>query len=216
MAAELTYQTVEVHFNDALLKDPSRLINEIARRRLTELAVKVSLWIYRNSPHDLDEFRRGLIVRVEEFGVDVLAAVRATAPHSYFVEHGRPAGKDPPVNILLAWVQRHFADAQNFNILARHRQLTRAARIRRTGRGAGRTFTLHDFRRQFAEGSPARMKLSALERQHKQIQFWLGRKIGAFGQPGFHLFEQSLIVNRQEIEITGQLIGHDLVTMLWA
>jgi len=215
MAADLTYQTVEVFFNDAIIRDSSRLINEIAERRLRELATKVALWIYRNSPHDLDEFRRGLVVVVEQMGADVLARVRATAPHSYFVEHGRPAGKDPPVDILLAWVQRHFAEEQNFNIAARHRQLTRAGRIRRSGRGAGRAFTLHDFRRHFAEGSPARLKLAALERQHKQIQFWLGRKIGAFGQPGFHLFEQSLEVNRNEVLLAGQLIGRDIVTMLW-
>jgi hypothetical protein len=210
--------SVEVFINERIFKDSNAFTREIARRHLESLAESVKVWIVEHSPTDLQEFRRGVVTIIEEQGADVLARVRGTARHSWYVEHGRGPGRDAPFDLILAWVQRHKSEELNFNIVARHRRLFR--------RGINRRL-LHQHRAialgtpggvsqpMFGRTSPQRQMLDRLAAKQRDAAFRIARMIGARGMPGHHLFEQVLSARSGQIKLTGQLIGQDIAAGLW-
>lgn len=158
-----------------------RLIGDGIRSGFNSLGDDLVRDLQSQSPNDRGGFRRGHRKRISGAGLRTRMIIVNTVRHAEFVEFGRKPGKQPPPQVMLAYVRRKGIGAKVFSIKTR----------RGIGAGTRRTFNKATGKRRTASQS-----LLVIQ---KSIAFLIGRKIGKFGIKGLFLYRDLKSRNASKI-----------------
>lgn len=144
-------------------------IGDIIRRGFKPLGSRLADFIRARGPQDTRKFVNSVGFRISGRGLRTRMIVYASDAKAEWVEKGREAGKQPPLENVLSWVRRKGLGARVFSIKTR-RPIARYQRPIRTRRELNGKQVILKGRR------------ALIERQWG-IAFVIARKIGRVGLP---------------------------------
>ena len=87
---------------------PKELASQV-RSTMTTNLVMLEGAIRRNAPRDTGRLQGSVTHRIEGGGANLTGTVGPSVRYAYWVEHGRGAGRQPPIGAISGWARRHGA-----------------------------------------------------------------------------------------------------------
>jgi HK97 gp10 family phage protein len=89
-----------------LASSPQQLASE-TRSAMTAGLTLLEGAARRNAPRDTGRLQGSITHRIEGSGANLTGRVGPSVRYAYWVEHGRAAGRQPPIGAISGWASRH-------------------------------------------------------------------------------------------------------------